>query len=122
MMIAFTLSGALAGPAAERCCQSVSAARRRSGSIRFLLSAATTCLMGGIALEGGIGNVIGIAIGLFTLLRFLVTGMAALGAPYYVQRSRCWRALDLLVVVVQLMLTRLRKAPGARTQLSVRIA
>ena len=42
------------------------------------------CLMGGIALEGGIGNVIGIAIGLFTL-RFLVTGMAALGAPYYVQ-------------------------------------
>jgi len=75
--------------------------------------------MGGIALEGGIGNVIVIAIGLFTL-RFLVTGMAALGAPYYVQNLAVG-ALLILVVVVQLMLMRLRKRQ-ARTQLSVRIA
>ena len=62
---------------------------------------------------------IGIAIGLFTL-RFLVTGMAALGAPYYVQNLAVG-ALSILVVVVQLTLTRLQ---GARrgTQLSVRIA
>ena len=85
----------------------------------LLLSAATTCLMGGIALEGGIGNVIGIAIGLFTL-RFLVTGMAGLGGSYYVQNLAVG-ALFILVVVVQLMLTRLRRR-RARTQLSVQIA
>ena len=62
---------------------------------------------------------IGIAIGLFTL-RFLVTGMAALGAPYYVQNLAVG-ALLILVVVVQLMLTR-RRRRQARTQLSVRIA
>jgi ribose/xylose/arabinose/galactoside ABC-type transport system permease subunit len=75
--------------------------------------------MGGIALEGGIGNVIGIAIGLFTL-RFLVTGMAALGAPYYVQNLSVG-ALLILVVLVQLLATR-RRRQQARAQLSVKIA
>lgn len=118
MMIAFTLSGALAGLGGALLSIRLGSATPL-GFDSLLLSAATTCLMGGIALEGGIGNVIGIAIGLFTL-RFLVTGMAALGAPYYVQNLAVG-ALLILVVVVQLMLMRLRKRQ-ARTQLSVRIA
>jgi ribose transport system permease protein len=118
MMIAFTRSGALAGLGGALLSIRLGSATPL-GFDSLLLSAATTCLMGGIALEGGIGNVIGIAIGLFTL-RFLVTGMAALGAPYYVQNLAVG-ALLILVVVVQLMLTRLRRRQ-ARTQLSVRIA
>ena len=118
MMIAFTLSGALAGLGGALLSIRLGSATPL-GFDSLLLSAATTCLMGGIALEGGIGNVIGIAIGLFTL-RFLVTGMAALGAPYYVQNLAVG-ALLILVVVVQLTLTRLRRR-RARTQLSVRIA
>ena len=118
MMIAFTLSGALAGLGGALLSIRLGSATPLGFDL-LLLSAATTCLMGGIALEGGIGNVIGIAIGLFTL-RFLVTGMAALGAPYYVQNLAVG-ALLILVVVVQLTLTRLRRRQ-ARTQLSVRIA
>jgi ribose transport system permease protein len=118
MMIAFTLSGALAGLGGALLSIRLGSATPL-GFDSLLLSAATTCLMGGIALEGGIGNVIGIAIGLFTL-RFLVTGMAALGAPYYVQ-NLVVGALLILVVVVQLILTRLRRRQ-TRTQLSVRIA
>jgi ribose transport system permease protein len=118
MMIAFTLSGALAGLGGALLSIRLGSATPL-GFDSLLLSAATTCLMGGVALEGGIGNVIGIAIGLFTL-RFLVTGMAALGAPYYVQNLAVG-ALLILVVVVQLTLTRLRRR-RARTQLSVRIA
>ena len=118
MMIAFTLSGALAGLGGALLSIRLGSATPL-GFDSLLLSAATTCLMGGIALEGGIGNVIGIAIGLFTL-RFLVTGMAALGAPYYVQNLAVG-ALLILVVVVQLILMRLRRRQ-ARTQLSVRIA
>lgn len=118
MMIAFTLSGALAGLGGALLSIRLGSATPL-GFNSLLLSAATTCLMGGIALEGEIGNVIGIAIGLFTL-RFLVTGMAALGAPYYVQNLAVG-ALLILVVVVQLTLTRLRRRQ-ARTQLSVRIA
>jgi ribose transport system permease protein len=118
MMIAFTLSGALAGLGGALLSIRLGSATPL-GFDSLLLSAATTCLMGGIALEGGIGNVIGIAIGLFTL-RFLVTGMAAVGAPYYVQNLAVG-ALLILVVVIQLTVTRLRRRQ-ARTQLSVRIA
>ena len=73
--------------------------------------------MGGIAFEGGIGNVIGIAIGLFTM-RFLVSGVASLGAPYWLQNLAIG-ALLIFVVVVQLFATRYRRR-GARLRLSAR--
>ncbi len=63
---------------------------------------------------------IGIAIGLFTL-RFLVTGMAALGAPYYVQNLAVG-ALLILVVLVQLFGDAAAKTRGAHAELSVRAA
>ena len=85
----------------------VSAAPRRSASIRLLLSAVTACLMGGIALEGGRGNVVGIFIGLLTL-RFLVGGVASLGAPYWLQ-SLAIGALLILVIVVQMAIDLFRR-------------
>jgi ribose transport system permease protein len=66
----------------------------------LLLSAVTACLIGGIALEGGKGTVLGVLIGLFTM-RFLVGGVASLGAPYWLQ-SLAIGALLIFVLIVQL--------------------
>ena len=68
--------------------------------------------MGGIALEGGRGNVIGIAIGLFTL-RFLITGVASLGAPYYVQNLAAG-ALLILVIAMQMTVKSLHRRRAYR--------
>ena len=116
MVIAFTCSGALAGLGGAVLSIRLGSATPL-GFDTLLISAATTCLLGGIALEGGIGNVIGIAIGLFTL-RFLITGVASMGAPYYVQNLAAG-ALLIFVVVVQLFATRYRRR-GARLRLSAR--
>jgi ribose transport system permease protein len=116
MMIAFTCSGALAGLGGSVLSLRLGSATPL-GFDTLLLSAATTCLMGGIALEGGRGNVIGIAIGLFTL-RFLITGVASLGAPYYVQNLAAG-ALLIFVVAVQLLATQYRRR-GDRMRLAVR--
>ena len=116
MVIAFTCSGALAGLGGAVLSIRLGSATPL-GFDTLLISAATTCLLGGIALEGGIGNVIGIAIGLFTL-RFLITGVASMGAPYYVQNLAAG-ALLIFVVVVQLLATRYRRR-SARMRLSAR--
>lgn len=106
MVIAFTLSSALAGLGGALLSM-------RSGSASplgfdtVLLSAVTTCLIGGIALAGGRGNIIGIAIGLFTL-RFFITGVASLGAPYWAQ-NLATGGLLILVIAVQLVLALLRR-------------
>jgi ribose transport system permease protein len=106
MVISFALSAALAGLAGA-----VSSVRLGSatplGFDALLLSAVTACLIGGIALEGGRGTVLGILIGLFTM-RFLVGGMASLGAPYWLQ-SLAVGALLIFVLVVQLGATVLRE-------------
>jgi ribose transport system permease protein len=106
MVISFALSATLAGLAGA-----VSSVRLASatplGFDTLLLSAVTACLIGGIALEGGRGTVLGILIGLFTM-RFLVGGVASLGAPYWLQ-SLAIGALLIFVLVVQLGATILRE-------------
>lgn len=106
LVISFALSATLAGLAGA-----VSSVRLASatplGFDTLLLSAVTACLIGGIALEGGKGTVLGILIGLFTM-RFLVGGMASLGAPYWLQ-SLAIGALLIFVLVVQLGATILRE-------------
>jgi ribose/xylose/arabinose/galactoside ABC-type transport system permease subunit len=106
MVISFALSATLAGLAGA-----VSSVRLASatplGFDTLLLSAVTACLIGGIALEGGKGAVLGILIGLFTM-RFLVGGVASLGAPYWLQ-SLAIGALLIFVLVVQLGATALRE-------------
>jgi ribose/xylose/arabinose/galactoside ABC-type transport system permease subunit len=117
MVIAFTCSGALAGLGGAVLSVQLGSATPL-GFDTLLISAATTCLLGGVALEGGIGNVVGIAIGLFTL-RFLITGVASMGAPYYVQNLAAGGLL-ICVVVVQLLATRHRQR-GACLRLAARV-
>jgi ribose transport system permease protein len=112
MVIAFTCSGALAGLGGSVLSLRLGSATPL-GFDTLLLSAATTCLMGGIALEGGRGNVIGIAIGLFTL-RFLITGVASLGAPYYVQNLAAG-ALLILVIALQMGMRSMHRRRAYRT-------
>jgi len=106
MVIAFALSATLAGLGGA-----LSSVRLGSatplGFDTLLLSAVTACLMGGIALEGGRGNVVGIFIGLLTL-RFLVGGVASLGAPYWLQ-SLAIGALLIVVIVVQMTIDYFRR-------------
>lgn len=106
LVIAFALSGTLAGLGGTLLSVRLGSATPL-GFDTLLLSAATACLMGGIALDGGRGNVIGIFIGLMTL-RFLVGGVAAYGAPYWLQ-SLAIGALLILVIVVQMSINLLRR-------------
>lgn len=64
-----------------------------------LLEAVTACLIGGIALSGGRGSILGILIGLLTI-RFLVTGIASLGAPFWMQ-SLATGALLIFVIIAE---------------------
>ncbi|MCB8881520.1 ABC transporter permease [Acidisoma cellulosilytica] len=83
LVLAFAMSAGLAGLAgAVMSLQSDSATPL--GYDAVLLDAVTVCLIGGVALRGGRGSVVGIMIGLFTL-RFLVSGIASLGAPFWAQ-------------------------------------
>jgi ribose/xylose/arabinose/galactoside ABC-type transport system permease subunit len=106
MVIAFALSATLAGLAGAMSSVRLGSATPL-GFDTLLLSAVTACLIGGIALEGGRGTVIGVLIGLFTM-RFLVGGVASLGAPYWLQ-SLAIGALLVLVIVVQMTITIFRE-------------
>ena len=106
MVIAFALSATLAGLAGAMSSVRLGSATPL-GFDTLLLSAVTACLIGGIALEGGRGTVIGILIGLFTM-RFLVGGVASLGAPYWLQ-SLAIGALLVLVIVVQMTISIFRE-------------
>ncbi len=109
MIIAFALSGALAGLGGAIISVKLGSATPL-GFDTLLLSAVTACLMGGIGLEGGKGSILGIVIGLFTL-RFLVGGVASLGAPYWLQ-SLAIGALLIIVIVVQLTTRALHNRKG----------
>lgn len=110
MILAFALSGALSGLGGALISVKLGSATPL-GFDTLLLSAVTACLMGGIGLEGGKGTVFGIFIGLLTL-RFLVGGVASLGAPYWLQ-SLAIGLLLIIVIVVQLTMRvlRSRRAP-----------
>jgi ribose/xylose/arabinose/galactoside ABC-type transport system permease subunit len=109
-VIAVALSGTLAGLGGALLSVRLGSATPL-GFDTLLLSAATACLMGGIALDGGRGNVLGIFIGLLTL-RFLVGGVAAYGAPYWLQ-SLAIGALLIVVIIVQMTINGLRRRAAA---------
>ena len=96
IVLIFSLSAALAGLAgALMSIKSGSASPL--GFEAVVLEAVTACLIGGIALSGGRGSIPGILIGLFTI-RFLVSGIAALGAPFWMQ-SLATGALLIFVII-----------------------
>lgn len=94
IMIAFALSAALAGLAGALLSLKAGSASPLSYD-SLLLEAVAACLIGGISLKGGKGSIVGVLIGLFCI-RFLVTGIAALGAPFWAQSL----ATGLLLIIV----------------------
>jgi ribose/xylose/arabinose/galactoside ABC-type transport system permease subunit len=97
-ILIFSISSALAGLAGALLSVKAGSASPL-GFDAVLLEAVTACLIGGIALSGGRGSILGILIGLFTM-RFLVSGIAALGAPFWMQ-SLATGALLIVVIVVE---------------------
>jgi ribose transport system permease protein len=100
IVLAFTLSAGLASLAGGLAALQ-SAAAQPGAFDSFLLGGVTAALVGGISLYGGRGTVAGIAVGVLTL-RFLVTGIASRGAPFYVE-SLATGGLLLAVLVVELI-------------------
>lgn len=96
MVMIFAISAALAGLAGALLSIRTGSASPL-GFEAVLLEAVTACLIGGIALSGGRGSILGILIGLFTI-RFLVSGIAALGAPFWMQ-SLATGALLIFVII-----------------------
>jgi ribose/xylose/arabinose/galactoside ABC-type transport system permease subunit len=106
LVIAFALSATLAGLGGALLSVRLGSATPL-GFDTLLLSAATVCLLGGVALEGGRGNVIGIFFGLMTL-RFLVGGVAAYGWPFWKQSLAIGGVL-ILAIVVQMTINLVRR-------------
>ncbi|OJT97827.1 MAG: hypothetical protein BGN83_05900 [Rhizobium sp. 63-7] len=96
IVLIFSLSAALAGLAGALL-SIKSGSASPLGFEAVVLEAVTACLIGGIALSGGRGSIPGILIGLFTI-RFLVSGIAALGAPFWMQ-SLATGALLIFVII-----------------------
>lgn len=100
MMIAFGISAAVAGLAgALVSLKSGSASPNNFETL--LLPAATAALIGGASLQGGKGNALGIAVGAVTI-RFIVSGLALRGAPFFVE-SLSLGILLLFVIAFQLL-------------------
>jgi ribose/xylose/arabinose/galactoside ABC-type transport system permease subunit len=106
LVIAFTLSATLAGLGGALLSVRLGSATPL-GFDTLLLSAATVCLLGGVALEGGRGNVVGVFIGLMTL-RFLVGGVASYGWQSWKQ-SLAIGAVLIVAIIVQMTIKLLRK-------------
>ena len=98
IMVAFALSAGLAALAGSLLSFRTGSASPL-GFEAVLLEAVTACLIGGIALSGGRGSILGVFIGLFTI-RFLVSGIAALGAPFWMQ-SLATGALLIFVIIAE---------------------
>jgi ribose/xylose/arabinose/galactoside ABC-type transport system permease subunit len=98
IIMIFSMSAALAGLAGALLSIKTGSASPL-GFDAVLLEAVTACLIGGIALSGGRGSIWGILIGLFTI-RFVVSGIAALGAPFWMQ-SLATGALLIFVIIAE---------------------
>lgn len=101
--IVFAISGgcaALAGALA--CMKGASASPDAFGSL--LLTAVSACLIGGISVYGGRGNVINIALGV-VILALLAAGTAAASAPTFIT-DLLTGVLLILVVTIEFVLDR----------------
>lgn len=113
VILAFALSGAFAAFAGGL----ISIRSGSASPLGFeavLLEAVAACLIGGVALEGGKGGFLGILVGLCAL-RLVVTGMASLGAPFWVQNLAV--GLLLIIVIVAEAVFRAIAKKRSRTQL-----
>lgn len=103
LVLTFMLSGAMAGlTGALTSLKSGSAAPGGFGDL--LLPAATAALIGGVAISGGSGSVLGIAVGSLTL-RFVTSGLSLRAAPFYVL-TLATGLLLLFVIAIELLVDR----------------
>jgi len=103
LVITFMMSGAMAGlTGALTSLKSGSAAP--GGFADLLLPAATAALIGGVAISGGSGSVIGIAVGSLTL-RFVISGLSLRAEPFYVL-TLATGVLLLFVIAIELLVDR----------------
>ncbi|MGH2636043.1 MAG: ABC transporter permease [Actinomycetota bacterium] len=110
LVLTFMLSGAMAGlTGALTSLKSGSAAP--AGFADLLLPAATAALIGGVAISGGSGSVLGIAVGSLTL-RFVISGLSLRAEPFYVL-TLATGVLLLFVIAIELLVDR----PEARQRL-----
>lgn len=103
LVITFMMSGAMAGlTGALTSLKSGSAAP--GGFADLLLPAATAALIGGVAISGGSGSVLGIAVGSLTL-RFVISGLSLRAEPFYVL-TLATGVLLLFVIALELLVDR----------------
>ena len=97
LFIVFTVSGALSGVLGALASLSVGSADATSFD-SLLLSAVAAALIGGVALSGGRGSALGIALGVLTL-RFVNSGLSLAGSAFFVINM----AIGLLLLGVVLL-------------------
>ena len=97
LLIVFTVSGALSGLLGALASLSVGSADATSFN-SLLLSAVAAALIGGVALSGGRGSALGIALGVLTL-RFVNSGLSLAGSAFFVINM----AIGLLLLGVVLL-------------------
>lgn len=103
LVITFMMSGAMAGlTGALTSLKSGSATP--GGFADLLLPAATAALIGGVAISGGSGSVLGIAVGSLTL-RFVISGLSLRAEPFYVL-TLATGVLLLIIIAIELLVDR----------------
>jgi ribose/xylose/arabinose/galactoside ABC-type transport system permease subunit len=100
IVVAFTLSGLLAGLTGSVVSLKIGSASPALGFADLLLPSVTAALIGGISLLGGRGNALGVFVGVLTI-RFISSGLSLQGLPFYVE-SLAIGAVLLSVIVFDL--------------------
>jgi ribose/xylose/arabinose/galactoside ABC-type transport system permease subunit len=100
IVVAFTLSGLLAGLTGAIVSLKIGSASPAIGFGDLLLPSVTAALVGGVSLLGGRGGAIGVFVGVL-IIRFISAGLSLRGLPFYVE-SLALGALLLVVIVIDL--------------------
>jgi ribose/xylose/arabinose/galactoside ABC-type transport system permease subunit len=100
IVVAFTLSGLLAGLTGAIVSLKIGSASPAIGFQDLLLPSVTAALVGGVSLLGGRGGAIGVFVGVL-IIRFISSGLSLRGLPFYVE-SLALGALLLVVIVIDL--------------------
>ena len=98
IVVAFTLSGGLAGLTGAIVSLKIGSASPAIGFADLLLPSVTAALIGGVSLLGGRGTAIGVLVGVLTI-RFISAGLSLQGLPFYVESL----ALGVVLLVVILL-------------------
>jgi ribose/xylose/arabinose/galactoside ABC-type transport system permease subunit len=100
IVVAFTLSGLLAGLTGAIVSLKIGSASPAIGFQDLLLPSVTAALVGGVSLLGGRGGAIGVFVGVI-IIRLISGGLSLRGLPFYVE-SLALGALLLVVIVIDL--------------------